>query len=97
MSSALNTLEKSLFMDFWIVFYVIHALWQDPSPSYSNRAAARCVLLHEFCPALHAILEDGLKVYVFPPLSSLAFSLCFLTTYFSRKLEFILVKLSRRR
>ena len=21
-----------------------------------------CVLLHEFCPALHAILEDGLKV-----------------------------------
>jgi len=36
-------------------------LFQDPSPSYSNRSAARCVLLHEFCPALHAILEDGLK------------------------------------
>ena len=41
--------------------YIIIIL-QDPSPSYSNRAAARCVLLHEFCPALHAILEDGLKV-----------------------------------
>lgn len=36
-------------------------LFQDPSPSYSNRSAARCVLLHEFCPALHAVLEDGLK------------------------------------
>ena len=22
----------------------------------------RCILLHEFCPALHTILEDGLKV-----------------------------------
>ncbi|XP_023327094.1 uncharacterized protein LOC111700428 [Eurytemora carolleeae] len=36
-------------------------MFQDPSPSYSNRSAARCVLLHEFCPALHAVLEDGLK------------------------------------
>ena len=38
-------------------------LYQDQSnPSYSAKAACRCILLHEFCPALHAIMEDGLKV-----------------------------------
>lgn len=31
-------------------------LYQDTS-----KAASRCILLHEFCPALHTILEDGLK------------------------------------
>merc|ERR1719189_1581140 len=37
-------------------------LYQDQSnPSYSAKAACRCILLHEFCPALHAIMEDGLK------------------------------------
>ena len=38
-------------------------LYQDQSnPAYSSKAACRCILLHEFCPALHTILEDGLKV-----------------------------------
>merc|ERR1719357_1297292 len=37
-------------------------LYQDQSnPAYSSKAACRCILLHEFCPALHTILEDGLK------------------------------------
>jgi len=37
-------------------------LYQDQSnPGYSSKAACRCILLHEFCPALHKILEDGLK------------------------------------
>jgi len=37
-------------------------LYQDQaSPTYSTAAACRCILLHEFCPALHTILEDGLK------------------------------------
>ena len=27
-----------------------------------SKAASRCILLHEFCPALHSLLEDGLKV-----------------------------------
>jgi len=37
-------------------------LYQDQSsPTYSSKAACRCILLHEFCPALHTILEDGLK------------------------------------
>ena len=26
-----------------------------------SKAASRCILLHEFCPALHAIMLDGLK------------------------------------
>ena len=26
-----------------------------------SKAASRCILLHEFCPALHSLLEDGLK------------------------------------
>ena len=26
-----------------------------------SKAACRCILLHEFCPALHSLLEDGLK------------------------------------
>jgi hypothetical protein len=37
-------------------------LYQDQSsPTFSSKAACRCILLHEFCPALHTILEDGLK------------------------------------
>merc|ERR1719323_2934796 len=37
-------------------------LYQDQaSGTYSTSAACRCILLHEFCPALHTILEDGLK------------------------------------
>ena len=41
-------------------------LYQDQSnPSYSAKAACRCILLHEFCPALHAIMEDGLKVQTY--------------------------------
>merc|ERR1719394_2016840 len=37
-------------------------LYQDQaSATYSTSAACRCILLHEFCPALHTILEDGLK------------------------------------
>ena len=30
-----------------------------------SKAASRCILLHEFCPALHSLLEDGLKVGTF--------------------------------
>jgi len=37
-------------------------LYQDQTnPAYSSKAACRCILLHEFCPALHRLLEDGLK------------------------------------
>ena len=37
-------------------------LYQDGSAPGAGRAASRCILLHEFCPALHTLLEDGLKV-----------------------------------
>jgi len=37
-------------------------LYQDSTnPAYSSKAACRCILLHEFCPALHRLLEDGIK------------------------------------
>ena len=43
-------------------------LYQDGDPSsssstqqLSSAASARCILFHELCPALYAILEDGLK------------------------------------
>ena len=36
-------------------------LYQDQG----SKAASRCILLHEFCPALHSLLEDGLKVGTF--------------------------------
>lgn len=35
-------------------------LYQDGSAP----GASRCILLHEFCPALHTLLEDGLKVRI---------------------------------
>ncbi len=62
----LNTLEGSLLKrrEFWIVFYVTHALWQDPSPSYSNRAAARCVLPHMSSAPEH-IRNKSLKTHWF--------------------------------
>ena len=40
-------------------------LYQDSAnPAYSSKAAVRCILLHELCPALHTLLEDGLKVLI---------------------------------
>ena len=37
-------------------------LYQDQSGPAHSAAACRCILLHELCPALHTLLEDGLKV-----------------------------------
>ncbi len=34
------------------------------SHAASNSASVRYILFHEFCPALHAIMEDGLKTEV---------------------------------
>ena len=33
----------------------------DESESGSESALARCVLLRDLCPALHAIMSDGMK------------------------------------
>ncbi|XP_071743115.1 uncharacterized protein [Lepeophtheirus salmonis] len=35
--------------------------------SDSSEAETRCILLHEFCPALHFIMKDGLKPEVITP------------------------------
>ena len=37
-------------------------LYQDQTGPAHSAAACRCILLHELCPALHTLLEDGLKV-----------------------------------
>jgi hypothetical protein len=34
------------------------------SHAASNSASVRYILFHEFCPALHAIVQDGLKTEV---------------------------------
>ena len=36
-------------------------MYQDQAGPAHSKAACRCILLHEFCPALHSLLEDGLK------------------------------------
>merc|ERR550532_2884595 len=36
-------------------------MYQDQAGPQHSKAACRCILLHEFCPALHSLLEDGLK------------------------------------
>ena len=43
-----------------------HEAPSSPS-SASSAASARCVLFHELCPALHALMADGLKPEVITP------------------------------
>ena len=45
-------------------------LYQDQSGPAHSAAACRCILLHELCPALHTLLEDGLKVATWPQYQS---------------------------
>eukprot|EP00096_Caligus_rogercresseyi_P001788 TRINITY_DN1302_c1_g1_i2.p1 TRINITY_DN1302_c1_g1~~TRINITY_DN1302_c1_g1_i2.p1 ORF type:complete len:608 (-),score=215.55 TRINITY_DN1302_c1_g1_i2:2539-4362(-) len=43
--------------------------------SDSSEAETRCILLHEFCPALHSIMRDGLKPEVITPFCRMSSSL----------------------
>ena len=43
-------------------------LYQDQTGPAHSAAACRCILLHELCPALHTLLEDGLKVGTLAPI-----------------------------
>ena len=44
-------------------------LYQDQTGPAHSAAACRCILLHELCPALHTLLEDGLKVGTLAPIA----------------------------
>lgn len=53
--------SQSLFAGLFVSLYSAVerlVMYQDQG----SKAASRCILLHEFCPALHSLLEDGLKV-----------------------------------
>lgn len=53
-----SSFVSALFVSLYSSVERLLSYQDDPS---SSPAAVRCILFHELCPALHAILEDGLK------------------------------------
>ena len=61
----LTHIEASVLSGLFIHLYsAVERLLVYQDAAHSSKAAVRCILLHELCPALHTLLEDGLKVCV---------------------------------